>query len=155
MSDERKKQAERLQEAVDHLKQIGVIKFQKDLANFVNYNYQVINKMVKQAPTDEFLYDFAKTFKDIFNEEYLKEGSGILLKEKSEDDNPGDIRYIEGLKERLRIAESRILYLEQQLVIANKHYDDARKDIEGYKKTIDSYIKILNNNNKKEVANAG
>lgn len=141
MLEERKKQAERLQEAVAHLKSIGKIRFQKDLANFVNYNHQTINKMVKQAPTDEFLYDFAKTFNDIFNEEYIKLGTGTLLKENETSNNPNID--VEWLKKQLEIKDNTITILEKELAFKNKQLDEQLETIRLLRRMVDRPTETL------------
>lgn len=146
MLEKRKKQAERLQEAVAHLKSIGKIRFQKDLVNFVNYNHQVINKMIKQAPTDEFLYDFTKTFNEIFNENYIKFGTGTLLKDDVETDTNND--NVVWLKKQLEKKDNTIEFLMNELTLKNKKIEEQFEEIKKLHRMVEIQTEPISLNKK-------
>lgn len=83
----------RFKEALDHLRKIGRIANQKQLADILYKTPETISRVVSgkgNNPTDKFMLDFARAFSDIFNEDYLVKGEGVLLKEQDppQDEKP-------------------------------------------------------------------
>lgn len=75
---------ERLLEAFEHLRNIGEIHTQKDLAERMNATPQNVSRALKgidSVLTDNFLRRFNHAFGDIFQDDWLISGDGQMLKE--------------------------------------------------------------------------
>lgn len=84
MNQEKTIKYKRFKEAFDYLKRINRIVNQKNLADILHKTPETVSKVVSgkgNNPTDKFMLDFARAFSDIFNEDYLVKGEGVLLKE--------------------------------------------------------------------------
>lgn len=74
---------ERLKEAFDYLRSKGEVHTQADIADRMNASRPNISSAFKgdaKCLTDKFLIRFNKAFRDIFNEEWLLQGKGEMLR---------------------------------------------------------------------------
>lgn len=158
MDKEQKLRYKRFKEAFDYLKSIGRIDNQKDLADILHKTPETISRVMAGSgnnPTEKFMFLFAKAFAHDFNEEYLVNGTGELIRviPENEQYKLGDQRYIEHLEEKLKKAESEILFYKQQIAIKDEQYRDLRKDNERLYEYVDRLTRLQEN--KKDLASAG
>lgn len=155
----------RLVEVYHYLKTTGRVKSQRDMAEVIGITETSLSKALKGSPkyTTTALFDkILRAFENIFDEEYLKTGTGSLLKKDNQDTNLGEIHQIEDLKARLQKAESQLSFYEQEIRQKNIQYNQAREDIDNLKKEIERKNQIIEDyrerllyNAKKETADAG
>ena len=158
MEKEQRLRYKRFKEAFDYLKSIGRIDNQKDLADILHKTPETISRVMAGSgnnPTEKFMFLFAKAFAHDFNEEYLVNGAGELIRviPENEQYKLGDQRYIEHLEEKLKKAESEILFYKQQIAIKDEQYRDLRKDNERLYEYVDRLTRLQEN--KKDLASAG
>ena len=158
MEKEQRLRYKRFKEAFDYLKSIGRIDNQKDLADILHKTPETISRVMAGSgnnPTEKFMFFFAKAFAHDFNEEYLINGTGELIRVITENEQYklGDQRYIEHLEEKLKKAESEILFYKQQIAIKDEQYRDLRKDNERLYEYVDRLTRLQEN--KKDLASAG
>lgn len=158
MEKEQRLRYKRFKEAFDYLKSIGRIDNQKDLADILHKTPETISRVMAGSgnnPTEKFMFLFAKAFAHDFNEEYLVNGTGELIRviPENEQYKLGDQRYIEHLEEKLKKAESEILFYKQQIAIKDEQYRDLRKDNERLYEYVDRLTRLQEN--KKDLASAG
>lgn len=141
MNKDRTIKYKRFKEAFDYLKLIERISNQKDLADILHKTPETISRVVSgkgNNPTDKFLIDFARAFSDVFNEDYILHGNGVLLKEQSikqldsveetEEQNEKVIWYRGELVKRDKI----ISFLQKQIDIKDKEIDRLHTIIEKF-----------------------
>lgn len=158
MDKEQRLRYKRFKEAFDYLKSIGRIDNQKDLADILHKTPETISRVMAGSgnnPTEKFMFFFAKAFAHDLNEEYLVNGTGELIRviPENEQYKLGDQRYIEHLEEKLKKAESEILFYKQQIAIKDEQYRDLRKDNERLYELVDRLTQYQEN--KKDLASAG
>ncbi len=158
MDKEQRLRYKRFKEAFDYLKSIGRIDNQKDLADILHKTPETISRVMAGSgnnPTEKFMFFFAKAFAHDLNEEYLVNGTGELIRviPENEQYKLGDQRYIEHLEEKLKKAESEILFYKQQIAIKDEQYRDLRKDNERLYEYVDRLTRLQEN--KKDLASAG
>lgn len=158
MEKEQRLRYKRFKEAFDYLKSIGRIDNQKDLADILHKTPETISRVMAGSgnnPTEKFMFLFAKAFAHDLNEEYLVNGTGELIRVKPENEQYklGDQRYIEHLEEKLKKAESEILFYKQQIAIKDEQYRDLRKDNERLHEYIERLTRFQEN--KKDMASVG
>ena len=158
MEKEQRQRYKRFKEAFDYLKSIGRIDNQKDLADILHKTPETISRIMAGSgnnPTEKFMFFFAKAFAHDLNEEYLVNGTGELIRviPENEQYKLGDQRYIEHLEEKLKKAESEILFYKQQIAIKDEQYRDLRKDNERLYEYVDRLTRLQEN--KKDLASAG
>ena len=158
MDKEQRLRYKRFKEAFDYLKSIGRIDNQKDLAEILHKTPETISRIMAGSgnnPTEKFMFFFAKAFAHDLNEEYLVNGTGELIRviPENEQYKLGDQRYIEHLEEKLKKAESEILFYKQQIAIKDEQYRDLRKDNERLYEYVDRLTRLQEN--KKDLASAG
>lgn len=158
MEKEQRLRYKRFKEAFDYLKSIGRIDNQKDLADILHKTPETISRVMAGSgnnPTEKFMFLFAKAFAHDLNEEYLINGTGELIRviPENEQYKLGDQRYIEHLEEKLKKAESEILFYKQQIAIKDEQYRDLRKDNERLYEYVDRLTRLQEN--KKDLASAG
>lgn len=158
MDKEQRLRYKRFKEAFDYLKSIGRIDNQKDLADILHKTPETISRVMAGSgnnPTEKFMFFFAKAFAHDLNEEYLVKGTGELIRviPENEQYKLGDQRYIEHLEEKLKKAESEILFYKQQIAIKDEQYRDLRKDNERLYEYVDRLTRLQEN--KKDLASAG
>lgn len=158
MEKEQRLRYKRFKEAFDYLKSIGRIDSQKDLADILHKTPETISRVMAGSgnnPTEKFMFLFAKAFAHDLNEEYLVKGTGELIRviPENEQYKLGDQRYIEHLEEKLKKAESEILFYKQQIAIKDEQYRDLRKDNERLYELVDRLTRLQEN--KKDLSSAG
>lgn len=158
MEKEQRLRYKRFKEAFDYLKNIGRIDNQKDLADILHKTPETISRVMAGSgnnPTEKFMFFFAKAFAHDINEEYLIYGTGELVREKPDNEQYklGDQRYIEQLEEKLKKAESEILFYRQQIAIKDEQYREMARKNDKLVEEIDRLIRLQEN--KKELASAG
>lgn len=158
MDKEQRLRYKRFKEAFDYLKSIGRIDNQKDLADILHKTPETISRIMAGSgnnPTEKFMFFFAKAFAHDLNEEYLVKGTGELIRviPENEQYKLGDQRYIEHLEEKLKKAESEILFYKQQIAIKDEQYRDLRKDNERLYEYVERLTRFQEN--KKDLASAG
>ena len=158
MDKEQRLRYKRFKEAFDYLKSIGRIDNQKDLADILHKTPETISRIMAGSgnnPTEKFMFFFAKAFAHDLNEEYLIKGTGELIRviPENEQYKLGDQRYIEHLEEKLKKAESEILFYKHQIAIKDEQYRDLRKDNERLHEYVERLTRLQEN--KKDLASAG
>ena len=118
MNQERTMRYKRFKEAFDHLRKTGRIVNQKNLADILYKTPETVSKVVSgkgNNPTEKFMLDFARAFSDIFNEDYLVNGRGVLLKEQEppQDEKPETPEIEE--KDIVRKFLDHVSFLERQI----------------------------------------
>ena len=103
------------------------------------------------------MFFFAKAFAHDLNEEYLIKGTGELIRviPENEQYKLGDQRYIEQLEDRLKKAESEILFYKQQIEIKDEQYRNVQKQVDEMRVTLSDYQRFLHQENKKDLAGVG
>lgn len=74
---------ERFIKAYEHLKGLGIVHKRKDVAERMNVSEPNISRVFSGNPkylTDRFLFRFNNTFDNVFNYEWLKFGTGDMLR---------------------------------------------------------------------------
>ena len=158
MDKEQRLRYKRFKEAFDYLKSIGRIDNQKDLADILHKTPETISRIMAgsgKKKKEKFMFFFAKAFAHDLNEEYLIKGTGELIRviPENEQYKLGDQRYIEHLEEKLKKAESEILFYKQQIAIKDEQYRDLRKDNERLHEYVERLTRLQEN--KKDLASAG
>lgn len=80
-----------LREAYNHLRNLGVVHKQKDIADKIGYHKSAVSQAlsgVNGYVTGNFVSAFNEAFGGIFNEAYLLRGEGTLLKDGVQDEAP-------------------------------------------------------------------
>lgn len=80
-----------LKEAYEHLRSLGIVHTQKDIADKVKYNKSAVSQAlngIEGYVTSNFVSTFNEAFGGIFNEGYLLRGEGTLLKDAPADEAP-------------------------------------------------------------------
>lgn len=153
----------RLEEAINYLISIGRIKTQKDFAEAVECTPTQVSKAKKgsvKAMTTNFIKKVLAGFEGVFNEEYLLDGVGDLVKTNPENKNLklGDQRYIENLEAELREAKAKI-NLQFQLIESLKRQiemlEEKSKDTDVWKQVVSNYHQHFDQENKKDKVSVG
>ena len=162
MSNEQKLKSNRFKEAVDYLKETGRINSQKDLAETLHVTQETISRVLKcqgKNPTDKFLINFARVFYEDFNEEYILNGEGELLKILNSERLPlGDKLTFEDLKIELKKKEADISFLKQQIIGKDNDIAEMKEKLVQKDNLISELTHLLNklqimeNNNSKKIA---
>lgn len=160
MDKEQRLRYKRFKEAFDYLKSIGRIDNQKDLADILHKTPETISRVMAGSgnnPTEKFMFFFAKAFAHDLNEEYLVKGTGELIRviPENEQYKLGDQRYIEQLEDRLKKAESEILFYKQQIEIKDEQYRNVQKQVDEMRVTLSDYQRFLHQENKKDLTGVG
>lgn len=77
-----------LKEAYEHLRSLGIVHTQRDIADKIKYNKSSVSQALNGANgyvTSNFISAFNEAFGGIFNEAYLLRGKGTLLKDPTEE----------------------------------------------------------------------
>lgn len=141
----------RIKEAISHLYRTGKIKSDKELCEMLGYSTAHFSRVINGEINKKFLKNFAHTFQDVFYEEYLVSGSGILTKKTVM--QPIDITV-------QKSKEDVIQFLIKENELKNRlitQKDELIKSLkEENSKLIDIIAKLSNNNtgNKKEIVSA-
>ena len=133
MENNQKMRSIRFKEAFDYLKENGVINSQKDLAERLRVVPETITRVIKcqgKNPTDKFMEKFALSFNTIFNESYILNGVGKLLKT-DEQPNFSNLAFIEKLFEQLENKDKTISFLQQQITEKDNTIRLLRQMLEG------------------------
>lgn len=91
MSSITSKETTPLKEAYEHLRNLGIVHTQKDIADKVKYNKSAVSQAlngIEGYVTSNFVSAFNEAFGGIFNEDYLLRGEGTLLKDAPIDEAP-------------------------------------------------------------------
>ncbi|TFD94641.1 hypothetical protein E2605_14810 [Dysgonomonas capnocytophagoides] len=125
---------ERLKKAFNHLKVLGLISNQQDLADKMKYARASVSKALNGHDgylTDNFITEFCNKFPQIFNPNWLLTGEGEMLK----DSQPAKPE--EGEPSNYNILVQHLLSQLEKLEQANKELSETNKNlIEENKKLI-------------------
>ena len=139
----------RFKEAFDYLKQTERIVNQKNLADILHKTPETVSKVVSgkgNNPTDKFMLDFARAFSDIFNEEYIINGLGQLLKEPNDTPQEKKETAEEPDGDIVRRFLEHITFLQGQIT-------EKDKEIERLHSIIEKFTSLVGKEDSKKMAN--